>query len=211
MRTYEETIKALNEMIPEIHENAIEHGWWEGGRDTAEIYALFHSELSEALEEYRNNKPYLYCEAHGSDWCQICYGDTCEISPEIDCLKCFALREESDMVPHKPEGTIVELADVVIRIMDYLGESKSTFFVSETWKGEYDFIKLVSWSHAELSRAFMSNMKNGNFLVEIGFLSEVVSWIGNYALVSGYDLVDIVKIKHNYNKTRSYKHGGKKI
>lgn len=43
----------INEFAAEVHKNAVEHGWWEGERTFPEIVALIHSEVSEALEEYR--------------------------------------------------------------------------------------------------------------------------------------------------------------
>ena len=75
----------INEIAKEIHKNAVAHGWWEETRTFPEIVALIHSELSEALEEYRSN--------HG----------VTEVYQEAE----------------KPEGVPIELADAIIRILDY--------------------------------------------------------------------------------------------
>lgn len=44
----------------EIHDNAVDHGWWEEERSFGEVVALCHSELSEALEAYRNGEPMVW-------------------------------------------------------------------------------------------------------------------------------------------------------
>ena len=45
----------IQEWQKEIHENAKNHGWWENPRPVPEILCLIHSEVSEALEAYREN------------------------------------------------------------------------------------------------------------------------------------------------------------
>jgi hypothetical protein len=115
--------KDLNYWTKEIHENAVNHGWWEDERKLPEIIALIHSELSESLEHYRN----------------INYYKENNINPNVHIDK-----------NGKPDGIAIELVDVVIRVMDYFGKQ-------------------------------------------------------------GWDLEELIKMKHEYNKNRPYRHGGKKI
>lgn len=106
----------LNNLSAAVHKNAVEHGWWDEERGFTEVLALIHSEVSEALEEYRNGRlpTEVYIGNNG-----------------------------------KPEGIPIELADVIIRVLDYCG----------------------------------------------------------YA---GIDIDAAISQKHEYNKSRPYRHGGKK-
>lgn len=108
--------KTIAEWQKEVHALAVEKGWWdEGSRNIGELIALMHSELSEALEEYRS----------GRDLNLVYYAGK------------------------KPMGFPIELADCMIRIMDTC-ESL------------------------------------------------------------GIDLDHMLSLKHQFNKTRAYRHGGKK-
>jgi NTP pyrophosphatase (non-canonical NTP hydrolase) len=107
----------IDQLVKEVHENAKEKGWWDEERSFGDIVALIHSEVSEALEEYRNGRfpDEIYYDEKG-----------------------------------KPCGIPSELADIVIRVMDYCG-----------------------WA--------------------------------------GIDLEAAIREKHEYNKTRPHRHGGKVI
>lgn len=93
VREVEDQIDAL---AAECYRVAGEHGWWEEERTFGEVIALMHSELSEALEEYRDGRSKM--EIHYVE-SQTDYG----------------------AVTMKPEGIAVELADVLIRIFDFCG------------------------------------------------------------------------------------------
>ncbi len=45
----------INDLADEIHEIARSKGFWDEERNMGEMIALMHSELSEALEAYRND------------------------------------------------------------------------------------------------------------------------------------------------------------
>lgn len=106
----------LNELAKEIHENAVAHGWWEEERTFGEIVALCHSELSEALEEYRNEKEMLYCEN------KYCKDENGRFRTSlISCQECFEIALSARVELNKPEGIATEMADCIIRILDWCG------------------------------------------------------------------------------------------
>ena len=132
----------LNKFAVEVHQNAVDHGWWDEPRTFGEIVALCHSELSEALEEYRTGRPLVYfnCWLKGTP----CEEQACDFWDKVDggCV--------DDSTDKKPEGVAVEMADCIIRILDWCGKEH-------------------------------------------------------------IDIEKLLNMKHDYNKSRPYRHGGKKL
>lgn len=103
----------LNNLKWAVHETAVEHGWWNDPktdepveRNMGEMIALMHSELSEALESYRDSEPYLWFKHEIPESVPVAVGG-------------YSTREKNDDgEPGKPEGLAAEFADVIIRILD---------------------------------------------------------------------------------------------
>jgi NTP pyrophosphatase (non-canonical NTP hydrolase) len=102
-----------------IYLNNVAKGWWENpNRNFGEVLALIHSEVSEALEAYRD----------GDDITDIAYEypDLYEVVNDSgETVKIVGAQEEStlqtedgEIVLGKPVGVASELADVIIRILD---------------------------------------------------------------------------------------------
>ena len=94
----------LNEYARAVHENAVAHGWYDNGIEFPEVAALIHSEISEALAEYREGNPLIY-------GCCGIPGAVCEFEGACD-------KPENELTC-KPEGLAVELCDAIMRILDY--------------------------------------------------------------------------------------------
>lgn len=177
----------MNKFAQEVHENAVKHGWWDEPRSFGEIIALCHSELSEALEEYRAKRPMVYDEGE------------------------------------KPEGIAVELADCIIRVMDWMG--KEEFDVDELLLEARTAVmcdvpcrvynatlgdSIARW-HLLLSLAYSCWCRASGTHASALRMARCVCEISEWSAAEGVDLETVLHIKHDYNKTRPYRHGGKAL
>ncbi len=212
----------LNEFSKEVHANAVNHGWWDEERKLPEILALIHSEWSEALEEARAGRPmhYFPCNDGG-----LCVDDRPEdhyecgsriYNPKNPTAPCSARSK-------KPEGIAVELIDGCIRILDFFGAMnvnvEKRYMLAELIEDAPDKIvpddisELVTLLHWYISLVFAPDIRsvNPDWTREdkIARLYEAMGvackWIQNH----GEDPEKLMLEKHEYNKTRPYKHGKK--
>lgn len=92
----------INELCQLAHETAKQKGWYDKERSPLEFHMLMVSEIAEATEEVRANRPPVY---------QICPVHKCLITPDNG--------DWSNI--RKPDGELIELADLLIRLCDYAG------------------------------------------------------------------------------------------
>lgn len=124
-------LKDLKELIKDIHKNAEDHGWWENGKSEAEVIALIHSELSEALEFFR---AYNHYKDNG-----------------FNALFHYSKGELISNTPtpliKKPDGALVELADAVIRIFDFVGSKGHEDLFIKALCEKHEFNKTRTYKH----------------------------------------------------------------
>lgn len=189
----------LKDWADDIHKNAVEHGWWDGERTLEQTVSLCCSELSEALEELRDNKPNEYFIKDG--------------------------RIETDMSlwhGEKTEGVAVEVADCLIRVLDYAGEKEYSFGESMNVKPHIYDATVTSMFKVDRSESDFCNFYVALTKLLVGLckpirdseekmLYMIIKYTSKWFSVHKLELWDIVERKHEYNKTRPYKHGGKAL
>lgn len=198
----------LNKFAREVHANACAHGWWDEERDTAEIIALIHSEWSEALEEYRAGRPMVWHECMDE-------GQAPEDRPVVceQCTDCYYYGKKCEHRGKKPEGIAVKLIDGCIRILDFAAHEKVSLEFENIEELFPNFPTQITALHYYTSSVMNYVGSNGklkapNRIPEL--LGEMIDNVFKYIRTQGIDPEKIMFEKHEYNKTRPYRHGGKK-
>ena len=185
----------IEELCERSYKTAVDKGWHQEPQSFGEVTALFHSEVSEALEIWR------------------------------DPARTIAEAWESE--GGKPEGFVIELADLLIRIGDTCVEMGFPLarVVSNTTvamlgygmeDGAKSFKNLVADGlthlHFYLSKAFEIHEKQEiHMKVDVALmLGKAIVWAGILCRLNGLDLEKALTMKMAYNETRSHRHGGKR-
>jgi NTP pyrophosphatase (non-canonical NTP hydrolase) len=205
----------LNAMAAEVREVNEANGWH--GEDRPGVYgllALLHSEVSEALEAYRT-------EWGLEPWVSV------SAAPESGWDEYTLAEAEGLGVPladAKPEGVGSELADVLIRWLDMsgllMGTSADLDAEVARHLGVYgmneDFASAACIMHMHISRlAFaVDEGHDGGWESPAVVRREAISvlrYLVQWAEFLGIDLEAEYRRKIAWNRTRPYRHGGKKF
>jgi hypothetical protein len=200
----------LNAKIPEIHNYAKEKGWWDSPRSTKSIYALFHSEISEAVEEAR--KP-----AFDPDLMDMYHirKDTVFKNDlkEIKETPIAGVIWDGGVCVTKPEGIGVELIDMVIRVLDYMGNEGIEFRDLE-----YESEVNINWNDLSAFTEIHKNLSLAGAYAEDGMVVEEQEYLGKaiditslYFTSFGWNFWEVFDAKHSFNTTRERRHGNKKF
>lgn len=184
-----------NEFSREVHQNAVEHGFWERPADFGEVVSLIHSELSEALEEARKGRPMAYVDRIGAD----------SLMRVVD----PGYWKDSE----KPEGIAVELCDAILRVMDwfgFVGVNANVLMHSARygcfWRAstiEAHVAKFVADAHIWVSMAYADQDSTARDLQLAIAVVAITMWLEEH----GVAWEDLLRRKHAYNRGRPYKHG----
>ena len=153
-------MKELNDLAKEIHQNAKDKGFWDSPRNTGELFMLIISEASEALEAHR--------KVRKADLKQFALPNNGNVTDE----QWFKISFENCI----KDTTADEIADVVIRILDYCASQE------------------IEIKPALLSTTLIS-LDSENFGANLFQICGEIQRAGEYALTN--DIWDSAKSKDN--------------
>lgn len=186
----------LEDLIRDSHARAVRKGWWDAERSDGadglahglvlrsvpEKLVLIHSEVSEALECYREG----------------------EMGTAFDSTGCGD-------GPKKPVGFPSEIADVVIRVCDLLGALGVVYRDMGTVVRENPGT-ITAWLariHLDVSRAMLAH-EGVHAALRRAHLFDVVDTCYALARCVGFDLDEAIERKACFNESRPHRHGGKR-
>lgn len=179
----------LKQMEAEVKAYCIEKGWYDDDVPFHQAMALLHEEVSEAGHAWRD---------HGLE-------DATSETPWYD--------DENKPVLPKPEGVPSEFADVLIRLLDDSGRYKMD--IAE-YRSSYDGAFAIDDSFMVNIDALHNQICRASVALDTPYMSPSVELAGVLVFLEqlcdhyGIDLMAEYTRKMAYNKTRAYRHGGRR-
>ena len=178
--------KDLNILAAEVHAAAKAKGFWDAPND-GEKLMLIISELSEALEAHRSGK---FAQ-------MIHFEESVYLDPE---------RESEYFRLHIKDTFEDELADVVIRILDFSGAKEYSLPKLKDFDVSNDKVKA---ENVNVGALFFG--ATGCIVDQEGdsgwWAYEVIQVLSVYASAMNIDLWKHIELKLKYNASRPHKHG----
>jgi NTP pyrophosphatase (non-canonical NTP hydrolase) len=185
------TEKTLETMEAEVEQYCRDKGWYDTDVPFSVAMALLHEEAAEAGHAWRE---------HGLD--------------DMTVLTTAGDPEPGQMVNVivKPEGVGSELADIFIRLLDdsarYGLDLPARARDARLFSLSGDFLHEINTLHDLISRASISWQGGGDrYAVE---LAGVHAFLRQMAGYYGVDLTAEYERKMQFNRTRPYRHGGRR-
>jgi hypothetical protein len=181
-------MNTIAELIEKAHAMAVEKGWWpDEGRSVVEQVNCFHSEISEAWEEYRHGRM--------ETW----YSESQPVRVP---------GSETTIV--KPEGFWVEIADLCIRLADTMGAYEWRVWTDCEGDDVEEIPSFIAYLHWRIRR-----MGCGSFARTWGIQAPydamwAMATCFGVASCHDADLWAIIEQKMAFNATRPVRHGGLK-
>lgn len=197
----------IQQLAKEIHQIAVEKGFWEGQRSDKQIAMLIISELSEAMEADRKGRRAQLERLQRTLKNSRIYNRDETYKGEITPEQSFSVHFEL-LIKDTFED---EIADTFIRVLDwseskgYVYEEirKTVFIHPDKPDALFDLVDTVVKNCGEEELVFYdkeSKELNMNLLID-----EIIAFALHYKI----DLETHVRLKMEYNRSRPYKHGKK--
>ena len=194
----------FNELAEKIHQNAKDKGFWDSPRNTGEIFMLIVSEASEALEAHRKGRRADF------ETFTIRNAQTDGVRDTEDKLFVYAFSNEiKDTVED-------EIADVVIRILDYCFVSEieikpALLSTTLTSMDSDNFAACLFQICGEIQRAGKSAIAGGlwDMTNTACYIHSALTLIIQLCDREGIELIKHIELKMKYNATRERMHGKK--
>lgn len=185
-----------NDFAKDVHQTAVDKGLWDKPRSFDDIVCECLVHLGRAYEEYRSGRPNYYhlCQPSGEKEhpCVEEWGEVCDL----------ALGNPCEYMGHKPHGAAAELADCVLRMLDYLATTVWEYPCHPTpVKTEDTFTGFICSVQFKLTCA-----RSARFVAEgstVAHITHIISSIWTWAAQNNVDMESILRELHECEKARA--------